>query len=488
MTASPPSQSSRQHGFEETLTRVGMLAGAVAGTVGFVYVIGGAVMWLRFWRSDLPADQALALVPRTDLIVVGMRVLIIPALAAGGLFVLLAKRSNGRPRRRTVALLAFPGVVLMLVVPLSFGSYAWPLAALALAYVWARVLPNGERGRLAWHAAVAAVLVAATVSLARQLDHPVKLPSATLTFGAEEQQVTGVLVTANPDAVVLGFPGERELRSFPRQRVTAVDIGPALDRRSPPQSLLSRVLGGDAWAATPLELWCGGESYGWGRVGDLCRSQPYIVDRRVEPEDGKIAVRVMCPEHAQRACTGFFTLTTVDDFEVDDNARKAPLRLGRTVFQVQRESWVRVAVDIDDVERRCLLSAGQPVPTRVVLSSDQAGEGVLNDGGQLLLVDFDAPDDPPTCAPKRENRSHDGENGTGADDDENGTDDEDTGGDTSGGDGDDTEDDTEDEETAGDDDEPPAGDEPSQDESLPAVPPDPGDEVVTDEDGLTAAE
>src|SRR5262245_9250614 len=178
MNASPSSP------FEQLVTRIGTLAGAVAGTVGFVYVVGGAVMWLRFWRSDVPADQALALVPRTNLLVVGMRVLILPALAAGGLFLLLAKRANGRPSRTTVAALAFATVVLFFVVPVSFGSYAWPVAAAGLAAVWAFVLPRyrDDMRKLVWRAVVAAMLAAALVSIARQLDHPVRLASATLTF------------------------------------------------------------------------------------------------------------------------------------------------------------------------------------------------------------------------------------------------------------------------------------------------------------------
>lgn len=213
--------------------RIGTLAGAVAGTVGFVYVVGGAVMWLRFWRSDVPADQALALVPRTDLLVVGMRVLILPALAAGGLFLLLAKRANGRPRRLTFGLLAIPGLVLVLVVPLSFGSYAWPAAAVGLALVWAFVLPTHNGWPLVWRAAVAAMVAAALVSIARQLDHPVRLPSATLTFTKDHAPVTGVLVTASADEVVLGFPAKQTLQSYPRDNIQVVDIGPALDRRSP---------------------------------------------------------------------------------------------------------------------------------------------------------------------------------------------------------------------------------------------------------------
>jgi hypothetical protein len=374
---------------EDLVSRLGMLAGAVAGTVGLVYVVGGAVMWLRFWRSDVPADQALALVPRTDLLVVGMRVMILPAIAAGGLFLLLAKRANGRPEPLTFALLAFPALVLVLVVPLSFGSYAWPAAAVGLACVWAFVLPTQKDGwELAWRAGVAAMLAAALVSIARQLDHPVRLASATLTFTDERQPVTGVLVSADASRVVLGVPASQTLQSYPRERIQRVDIGPALDHRAPPRSLLSRLLGDDAWAATPLELWCGGERYSWGRLGDLCQTQPTVLIDTATVRGGSVRVKVACPEPAHDGCSGFFTLSTVPSFMVDDQSRAAPLRLGRTVFQAPSDSWVEVTVPIGDAERRCLGSAGQPVALRALLSSDQAGDGALNgDGGQRLTVD-----------------------------------------------------------------------------------------------------
>jgi hypothetical protein len=374
--------------FEDLVSRFGMLAGAVAGTVGFVYVVGGAVMWLRFWRSDVPADQALALVPRTDLLVVGMRVMILPAIAAGGLFLLLAKRANGRPKALTFVLLAFPALVLVLIVPLSFGSYAWPAAAVGLACVWAFVLPTQKDGwELAWRAGVAAMLAAALVSIARQLDHPVRLASATLTFSDGRAPVTGVLVSADASRVVLGVPVGETLQSYPRERIQRVDIGPALDHRAPPRSLLSRLLGDDAWAATPLELWCGGERYSWGHLGDLCQTQPTVLTGTATFRGGSVRVKVACPEPAHDGCSGFFTLSTVLSFAIDDQSRAAPLRLGRTVFQAPSDSWVEVTVPIGDAERRCLGSAGQPVALRALLSSDQAGEGALNgDGGQRMSV------------------------------------------------------------------------------------------------------
>jgi hypothetical protein len=381
---------------EAVLLRIGTLAGAVAGTVGFLYAVGGAVMWLRFTRAQLPADQALALVPRTDLMVIGMRVLILPALAAGALFVLLAKHKCGRATGsigpRALAVLVITVVGLVLVVPAAPGAYAWPAAALALWYVWVRGLAprNGRLPReLVWRAAVAAMLAAAVVSIARQLDHPVKLPSATVTLvGAGE--VTGVLVSAGPDDVVVGLPEERRLASYARRDVKTIAIGSALDRRAPARSLLSKLLGGDAWAATPLEVWCGGERYSWIDVDDLCQTQPKVVDGGSEYDDDKLRVSVECPRLADDGCSGFLTVTTEETFRVDDLARAQPIEIGRVAFRIKRSETLPVAMPVSAALARCLRTVRQPLALRAVLSSDRAALGPLNDRrDQRIRVRFD---------------------------------------------------------------------------------------------------
>jgi hypothetical protein len=390
-----PDAPSRPSELEALFLRFGTLAGSAAGTVGFVYLVGGAIMWLRFWRSDLPADQALALVPRTDLLVVGMRVMILPALAAGLLFLLLAarrsRRGEGTPLgRTTLVLLAVPAVVLALVVPFAPGAYAWPLAALGLWSVWCRCMPT-ERGArtLIWRTAVAAMLAAALVSIARQFDRPVKLPSATLMLTDERRPVTGVLVTASSDAVTIGFPESRRLTSFPRDQVATVDIGPPLDRRSPQRSLLSMAFGGEAWAATPLELWCGGESYGWTDLDALCRTQPRVASPLGEYADGRASVAVACPPEAARGCSGFLTVITSQAFALDDLARAAPVELGRTIYQLERDTTLEVSLPVAVALRPCLGSVEQPVPLRAILSSDRSGLGTLNgETGERVAIRF----------------------------------------------------------------------------------------------------
>ncbi|HWI08125.1 MAG TPA: hypothetical protein VNT54_11480, partial [Solirubrobacteraceae bacterium] len=112
-------------------------AGAAAGTAAIVYVVGGMVMWLRFRKAGLPADQAVALMERQQLLVVGLRLMVLPALLTGALAWLVMRRRA----RRTVTLpddlrtglkaaLAVVAVALALLLPLSFASATWVLAAL----------------------------------------------------------------------------------------------------------------------------------------------------------------------------------------------------------------------------------------------------------------------------------------------------------------------------------------------------------------------
>jgi ABC-type multidrug transport system fused ATPase/permease subunit len=65
--------------------------GAIAtgiGVIGFVAVVGGMIIYTRADAAGLPADQALAVVPRTSLVAAGA-VTLVPALALAFLFALV---------------------------------------------------------------------------------------------------------------------------------------------------------------------------------------------------------------------------------------------------------------------------------------------------------------------------------------------------------------------------------------------------------------
>src|ERR671914_883504 len=159
-----------QHGnvIENWLNRASVVAGYLAALAGFVYLVGGVVMWLRFRTADLPADQGVALMSKEQLFVVGLRLMILPLLVAGSLvFVLALRVSNERTHR----LIHWAGVVvavtvLLLLVVWTFGVVGWPPG---LAVVLAVLVPTGvacamlmlDRGS----GAAAAVTLVAVVAL-----------------------------------------------------------------------------------------------------------------------------------------------------------------------------------------------------------------------------------------------------------------------------------------------------------------------------------
>lgn len=54
------------------------VVGATAGLAALTTFVGGAMLWLRFDKLDLPADRAVSLLPRELLLVVGTQALLVP--------------------------------------------------------------------------------------------------------------------------------------------------------------------------------------------------------------------------------------------------------------------------------------------------------------------------------------------------------------------------------------------------------------------------
>ena len=254
-------QETRESFLDTLMGQAAAIAAMVAGTVGLLYAIGGAVMWLRFHNAGLPADQAVALVPRTDLLVVGLRVMVLPVVASGVVALLLARALAARRARRLhkleteheqatkrledlpaagateerdaikqcvddietalkqaeelpstltaqlprpkrnpgmFAALLVAAVALVLIVPFSVGALAWPLMLGAVLAYWLR-LSSGDGRFIAWKLAVAAMLAGCVISVARQTATPIQLPSVR----AE--------IARPPDLLLTSFrPGESE--------------------------------------------------------------------------------------------------------------------------------------------------------------------------------------------------------------------------------------------------------------------------------------
>lgn len=361
-------------------------ASAAAGTAAIIYVVGGMVMWLRFRKAGLPPDHAVALMERQQLLVIGLRLMVLPAALTGALAWLVTRRRgrwdqfSGPVRRALKTSLVILVALFALLLPFSFASATWVLAALVvMGYLryerrpaWevpaASPDPPPERSRrepraegragvaglalevqkraveLAVRAAetwswvtlylplkrrvtrqaspliatMLVVIVAALVSLGRQLDQPIQLLGATVSSKEPARTVEGVYISSDSDEVFIGV--DSEIKAIPRATVLEVAIGPPRER-APSPSLMSRALGGNRFAITPFEWWCNGERYGWGDVEDLCRTQVELVkpkNENVQRRDlagDAVPVTLRCPAAAKEPCRGFLRMTSTNQYQ-----------------------------------------------------------------------------------------------------------------------------------------------------------------------------
>ena len=435
----------------ETATTIVAFVGGVAA---FVYLVGGIVMWLRFRTAGLPRDQAVALMRREELFVVGFRLMVVPALAAGTLAWLLMRRGRQaggatgarsaereqrrrRPRWSDVGALAravaqrvkrprtlgselWSGlrspwaavvaviVLVLVLVPFTFASAMWAVGAALVLGAW--VLLRDRHGA-AVAMALVAVAAAGVVSLGRQLDQPVQLLQATARM-ADGSQVRGVYVASDGSVVYIGDTEAHAIDAISRDHIAKLSLGPPVER-APGASLLSRFLGGDRFAVTPLEWWCNGERYALFEVGDLCQTQPSLAGPQQRPLDttqtrvrGRsqsfAPVRVSCPAEADEGCRGWLRLETVDRYDPGPYGTPVPKRFGPVALS-HRDSPGVIApgraeehcVPIDSGARGTLRSIApegrgappQPVPFRAVISKDEAGRSVLTSSTYTLWID-----------------------------------------------------------------------------------------------------
>jgi hypothetical protein len=276
---------------------------------------------------------------KEQLLVVGLRLMVLPAAVTGALAWLATARTEpaqpddqrrwfGRIRgwiraasvRKLVVIAAVIvlALALLLGLPATWASLGWGLAAVMV--IGCRVYQldhpgDARRERLA--IALVAVAAAGVVSLARQLDQPVQLLSAQVLLDDNSTR-DGVFVSSTSNDVFIGDTDARKLVDLPRAHVTSLTVGPP-EERAPRESLLSLILGGNDFSITPFEWWCNGERYSWGELGDLCRTQLQLVDasRVLDSEHPSYApVRVRCPQRASTGCTGSLQLVSRKLFQV----------------------------------------------------------------------------------------------------------------------------------------------------------------------------
>ena len=232
---------------------LGFIAAGI-GVLGFVTFFGAAILWIRFDQAALPANDAVAVVPREVLLTTGASFLV-PALllALGAVLAVVLFRvaltdlyphrgvEGMTPRRRFLAEAAFLSVVLAVEIVLVAPDAvtANPLRALLLSLVGGATLGASwlvlrKTGRVLWFGvslfAAVSVFIAATTYV-RTTDRPKLEPAAILLDGDGVR--IGFYVASTPDHIYLGrgmstteTPGGARLVAVPSSRVTQFSVGP----------------------------------------------------------------------------------------------------------------------------------------------------------------------------------------------------------------------------------------------------------------------
>ncbi|MFL5867308.1 MAG: hypothetical protein ACJ766_09440 [Thermoleophilaceae bacterium] len=192
---------------------------SIAGVVVVIYFLGGVVMAIRFSQAHVPAGRAVSLLPREELLTVGLQAFVLP-IGFTGLAVWVAyrvlrarppvRRENRRqlqPRNALVAIAAVWVVGGVLVTePTVVGVLTWIVLTLGLIYVvvvaeiWK---PEQERPSFpSLKTGVAAVLAVAALLLLQQADEPPRLDPARVVTTKGEQR--GFLIGIRSEGVYLG--------------------------------------------------------------------------------------------------------------------------------------------------------------------------------------------------------------------------------------------------------------------------------------------
>jgi hypothetical protein len=200
------------------------LLAATAGLTAFIAFVGAAMFWIRFDSLDLPADRAVALLPRSDLLAVGAHSLFVPLLiglaAVYIIFLIGPTADRGKPTPRLwIALGAFVLVgLLVLIFTISsydvffeqFAAYGALIVATSLIVVTA--IRTTGFAPLGWIVFASFALFAGVLAIVRTSGTPKLEPAAVVLSGPEMRGTSGFLIAETDDDVYLApLPGSGDL-------------------------------------------------------------------------------------------------------------------------------------------------------------------------------------------------------------------------------------------------------------------------------------
>jgi hypothetical protein len=213
------------------LLRRGVLAVAAGvGVVGWVVVVGAGIEWARFQALDVPGDQAVAAVPKQQLIVVGA-VSATLSLLAGALAVALAYAVDpeGKSSRRMAAFLGalgLLGVVAAIASPMSGAHVALLAVAAAFLMALAVIVAHVTASRfLGFGCAVFVCILVFAGGFAYLIDLDQQQAQAVALVGPSGGKLSGLFVARDRDRIWIATTEPAGLSAVSCEAVSAIAIG-----------------------------------------------------------------------------------------------------------------------------------------------------------------------------------------------------------------------------------------------------------------------
>lgn len=236
--ASASSKDSSGSSSSPTLVTVAVAVASGLGVLGFVAFAGGVVLWTRFKEMGLPADHALALVPKPELVATGADFLV-PALLLSAAIVLIVilidlLSDHSTLARRLIAPLLIGGVGIYLsfetltVVPASALVLLLGVTVLGSLCVSACAdLPFAAFCLIAF-LAVGAFAIARTYERTSHALTVIPMAYSRAQPGQAPRVEIGYFVAETSDRIFFASApkeDQNELREFPRAETDDLEVG-----------------------------------------------------------------------------------------------------------------------------------------------------------------------------------------------------------------------------------------------------------------------
>jgi hypothetical protein len=204
--------------------------------LGFVIFAGGVVLWRRFSEMGLPADHAVALIPKSELVATGAEFLV-PAVLLTIPLVLLLVMFGGHVRARIVALLILLGEIIVALGEaerVHDGTLLLLLVAIAgVAIIWRSGRLRLPAFSLVAFLAIGAFWIARAYELTSHAPSVIPLAYSRAQPGTAPRVEIGYFVAETTDRIFfasLPQPNRtkqlpNELRSFTRTETDDLEVG-----------------------------------------------------------------------------------------------------------------------------------------------------------------------------------------------------------------------------------------------------------------------